>query len=170
MYTQRQAQILRAITQGLDLPTDAASEVRVVQSPGYIDSVIETHDFAAVLMGAIGQAVATVGERRGLGRQRVTVDRRHAGLLFNEIAYFFQSGWQFDISAVHTPVNGVYRTRDGRQIFFNGAYTHLRDGILEYLDCPNERAAIARSVVCHDGEALEDALSSRGLCAAILRS
>lgn len=170
MSTERQAQILTAITQGLDLPTDPASEIRVVQSPGYIDSVIETHDFAAALMGAIGQAVATVGERRGLGSQRVTVDRRHAGLLFNEIAYFFQSGWQFDISAVHTPVNGFYQTRDGRQIVFNGAYAHLRDGILQFLDCPSDRAAIARRVASHDAQALEDELSGLGLCAAILRS
>jgi hypothetical protein len=170
IYTERQAQILTAITHGLGLPADTASEIRVVQSPGYIDSVIETHDFAAVLMGAIGQAVATVGERRGLGSQRVTVDRRHAGLLFNEVAYFFQSGWQFDISAVHTPVNGFYQTRDGRQIVFNGAYAHLREGILQFLDCPNERAAIARRVALHDAQALEDELSGRGLCAAILRS
>jgi CoA-transferase family III len=170
MYTERQTQILTTITQGLGLPADTASEIRVVQSPGYIDSVIETHDFAAVLMGAIGQAVATVGERRGLGSQRVTVDRRHAGLLFNEIAYFFQSGWQFDMSAVHTPVNAFYQTRDGRQIFFNGAYAHLREGILQFLDCPSEHAAIARRVACHDAQALEDELSSRGLCAAILRS
>ena len=49
------------------------------------------------------------------------MDRRHAGLLFNEIAYFFQSGWQFDTALPHTPVNSFYETRDGRQIFFNGA-------------------------------------------------
>jgi hypothetical protein len=170
MYTERQEQIRSAITQGLGLPADTASEIRVIQSPGCIDSGIETHDFAVAVIGAIGQAVATVGERRGLGSQRVTVDRRHAGLLFNEIAYFFQSGWQFDISAVHTPVNGFYRTRDGRQIFFNGAYTHLREGILQFLDCPSERAAIARRVAGHDAQALEDELSGRGLCAAIMRS
>jgi hypothetical protein len=69
MYTRRQAQILTAVTQGLDLPADTASEIRVVQAPTYIDSVIETHDFAAALMGAIGQAVATVGERRGQARR-----------------------------------------------------------------------------------------------------
>jgi hypothetical protein len=72
MYTERQAQILTAITQGLGLSGDTASDIRVVQSPGYIDSVIETHDFAAALMGAIGQAEATVGERRGLGGERLT--------------------------------------------------------------------------------------------------
>jgi hypothetical protein len=170
MFTERQAQIRTALTQGLDLPTDSASEIRVVQSPGYIDSVIETHDFATALIGAIGQTVATVGERRGLGPQRVTIDRRHAGLLFNEIAYFFQGGWQFDISAVHTPVNGFFQTRDNRHIFFNGAYPHLRDGILLFLNCPNDRAAIARQVACHDALALEDDLSGRGLCAAVLRT
>src|SRR3569623_523564 len=170
MYTERQAQIRTAITQGLELPTDSASEVRIVQTPGYIDSVIETHDFATALMGTLGEMVAAIGERRGLGAQRVTVDRRHAGLLFNEIAYFFQDGWQFDISAVHTPMNAFYRTRDERQIFFNGAYSHLRDGILQFLDCPNERAAIARQVAKRDAQALEDELTSRGLCAAILRS
>jgi hypothetical protein len=170
MYTDRQIQILTAITQGLGLPTDPASEVHVVQAPGYIDSVVETHDFAVALMGAIGQAVATVGVRRGLGSQRVTVDRRHAGLIFNEIAYFFQSGWQFDIGAVHTPVSAFYETRDGRSIIFNGAYAHLREGILQFLDCPNEGAAIARRVACHDAQTLEDELSARGLCAVILRS
>jgi hypothetical protein len=95
--------------------------VHVDQSPGDIDSVVETHDIAVVLMGAIGSYVASIGERRGLGRQTGKIDRRHAGLLFNEIAYFFQSGWQFDISAVFTPINGFHRTRDGREIVFNGA-------------------------------------------------
>src|SRR6516162_2987651 len=79
MYNERQTEILTQITQGLDLPADMASEVRVVQTPGCIDSVVETHDFATALMGAIGQAVAAVGERRGLDAQRVTVDRPHAG-------------------------------------------------------------------------------------------
>ncbi len=169
MFSQRQKEILAAITQGLSLP-QYSSPVHVDQTPGYVDSPIEVHDFAVALMGAIGATVAFIGERRGLGAQRVTVDRRHAGLLFNEIAYFFQSGWQFDISAVHTAVNNFYRTRDGRHIFFNGAYQHLRDGILRYLDCPNEPEAIAKSVARCDAQPLEDDLSALGLCAAILRT
>lgn len=169
MYSERQGQILAAITKGVSLP-QSSSEVHVDQTPGYIDSPVEVHDFAVALMGAIGAAVASIGERRGLSAQRMTVDRRHAGLLFNEIAYFFQSGWQFDISAVHTAINGFYRTRDDREIVFNGAYQHLREGILRFLDCPDEREAIARRVARHDAQPLEDELSALGLCAAILRS
>jgi crotonobetainyl-CoA:carnitine CoA-transferase CaiB-like acyl-CoA transferase len=170
MYSERQRQILAEITRGLALPEPAADAVQVEQSPSYIDSVVEVADLAVALMGSIGSTVAAIGERRGLGPQRVTVDRRHAALLFNEVAYFFQSGWQFDIGAVFTPVNGFYRTRDGREIVFNGAYQHLRDGILRFLDCPSDREAIARRVAQRDAQALEDELSALGLCAAIKRS
>jgi hypothetical protein len=170
MYNDRQKQILAEITQGLGLPELGTDAVQVEQSPSYIDSTVETADFGVTLMGAIGSAVTLIGERRGLGTQLVKVDRRHAALLFNEVAYFFQSGWQFDIGEVFTPVNNFYRTRDGREIFFNGAYQHLRNGILRFLDCPSDHDAIARRVAMHDALALEDELSALGLCAAVKRS
>lgn len=170
MYSERQKQILAAITQSLGISGLAWDTVQVEQSPSYIDSVIETADFAATVLGAIGSAVASIGERRGLGKQQVKIDRRHAQLLFNEVAYFFQSGWQVDLSPVFTPVNGFYYTRDDREIFFNGAYQHLREGILRFLDCPSEREAIAKRVAQHDAQPLEDELSALGFCAAIKRS
>ena len=169
VYSERQKKVLGEITQGLRLPP-ATKPVQVEQSPNYIDSVVEAADFAVTLMGAIGSTVATIGERRGLGAQQVKVDRRHAALLFNEVAHFFQSGWQFDISAVFTPVNGFYRTRDNREIVFNGAYAHLRDGILRFLGCPSDREMIAKRVAQYDAQPLEDELSALGLCAAIKRS
>ncbi len=170
MFTTRQTEIFQTMTRGLDLPDLDLGRLQVEQTPSSVESVIETADFAAAALGALGSLVALVGERRGLGKQRITIDRRHAQLLFNEVAYFFQSGWQFDISPVFTPVNGFYPTRDGREIFFNGAYQHLREGILRYLDCPSERAAIAKRVARHDAQTLEDDLSALGLCAAIKRS
>jgi hypothetical protein len=96
MYSKRQKQMLGAITRGLGLAAPEPGAVTVEQSPSYVDSVIETADFAAAALGAVGSTVATIGERRGLGSQQVHIDRRHALLLFNEVAYFFQSGWQFD--------------------------------------------------------------------------
>ena len=41
MYTERQSQILAAVTQGLGLPDEALAAVQVNQSPGYIDSPVE---------------------------------------------------------------------------------------------------------------------------------
>lgn len=170
MYSERQQQMLREITRGLGLPEPAPAAITVEQSPGYVDSVIETADFAVAALGAIGTTVAAIGERRGLGPQQVRIDRRHAQLLFNEVAFFFQSGWQFDLGSVFTPVNRFYRTRDNREIFFNGAYQHLRDGILRFLGCPSDHDAIAGRVAQFDAQALEDELAALGLCAAIKRS
>src|SRR3954447_17375269 len=170
MYSERQQQILREITRGLGLAEPEPSAVIVEQSASYVDSVIETADFAVAALGALGSTVAAIGERRGLGPQQVSIDRRHAQLLFNEVAYFFQSGWQFDLGPVFTPVNSFYRTRDDREIFLNGAYQHLRDGILRFSDCRGDQPAIARRVAQFDAQALEDELSALGLCAAINRS
>jgi hypothetical protein len=91
MYSERQQQILAAITQGLGIFELAGDTVQVEQSPSYIESVVETADFAATVLGAIGSVVASIGERRGLGQQQVKIDRRHAQLLFNEVAYFLAS-------------------------------------------------------------------------------
>jgi crotonobetainyl-CoA:carnitine CoA-transferase CaiB-like acyl-CoA transferase len=170
MYNERQQQILHEITRDLGLTDPGPDAITVEQSSGYVDSVIETADFAVAALGAIGTTVAAIGERRGLGPQQVRIDRRHAQLLFNEVAYFFQSGWQFDLGPVFTPVNSFYRTRDDREIFFNGAYQHLRDGILRFLNCASEHAAIARRVAQFDAQALEDELSALGLCAGIKRT
>jgi crotonobetainyl-CoA:carnitine CoA-transferase CaiB-like acyl-CoA transferase len=74
------------------------------------------------------------------------------------------------MSPVFTPVNEFYRTRDNREIFFNGAYQHLRERILRFLDCPGDREAIAKRVALHDAQTLEDELSALGFCAAIKRS
>jgi hypothetical protein len=42
MYNERQQHILREITRGLGLTEPGLGAVAVEQSPGYIDSVIET--------------------------------------------------------------------------------------------------------------------------------
>ena len=86
MYSERQQQIVSEITRGLGLPEPQPNAVAVEQSPGYVDSVIETADFAVAALGAIGNTVAAIGDRRGLGPQQVRIDRRHAQLLFNEVA------------------------------------------------------------------------------------
>ena len=102
MYNERQLQIVSEITRGLGLTEPAPGAVVVEQSPSYVDSVLEVADFAVAALGTIGSTVAAIGDRRGLGPQQVRIDRRHAQLLFNDVAYFFQSGWQFDLGHLTT--------------------------------------------------------------------
>ncbi len=167
--TETQRQIFDEITRPLGVDFDTGSPLEIIQEPGYIDSPVATHDFAAVALGAFGKATATIGKMRGLGSQSISVDRRHAGLVLNSIAYHFQEGWQLDISPVHTPVNNFFSTKDGRHVMYNGAYPHLREGILNFLNCIGEHDSIADATRCYDAQDLENQLSALGLCTTIVR-
>lgn len=168
--TETQQRIFNEIVEPLEIDFDTESPLEIIQKPGYIDSPVATHDFAAAALGAFGKATATVGQMRGLGSQAIRVDRRHAGLILNSVAYHFQEGWQLDISPVHTPVNNFFETKDGRRVMYNGAYTHLREGILKFLNCVGAHDAIAQATLQYDAQDLEDRLSELGLCTSIVRN
>lgn len=167
--TATQQQIFEEITAPLGVTFDSESPVKIIQQPGYIDSPVASHDFATAALAALGKATATIGQMRGLGSQAMHIDRRHAGLVLNSVAYHFQEGWQLDISPVHTPVNNFFATKDGRHVMYNGAYTHLREGILQFLNCVGEPEAIADATSHYAAQDLEDRLSALGLCTTIVR-
>jgi crotonobetainyl-CoA:carnitine CoA-transferase CaiB-like acyl-CoA transferase len=170
--SERQLGIYRAILEGIQIDPDAYQGVEIGQTPSSLSTTtrIEFADFATAIFAAMGVLVNQLGQLRGLPQQQISIDRRHACMMFNSIAYFFRAGWQVDISAVHTPVNNFFRTRDNRWIFFNGAYPHLRAGLLRFLNSTDDRGAIARAVAQWDAQALEDELGSLNLCAGMLRS
>ncbi|MBT6202783.1 MAG: hypothetical protein HOI34_03675 [Rhodospirillaceae bacterium] len=168
-WNATQQQMFHEISDPLGITYDPGSTLDVVQEPGYIDSPIETHDFATAALGALGMATATIGKMRGLGSQKLRLDRRHAELMLNSVAYHFQEGWQLDISPVHTPVNNFFETKDGRHVVYNGAYTKLREGILKFLNCVGDHDGIAAATMRFDAQDLEDQLSELGLCSAIVR-
>lgn len=132
-------------------------------------SPIAVDDVAAGVFAAFGGLAATLGKLKGLTSQSVLIDRRHAGNTLNGIAWHFQNMYQLDLSAVHTDINGFFPTADGRHVVYNGAYPHLREIILGYLGCPNKRELIARETAKHNAADLEDELSQRGACVAIVR-
>ena len=47
---------------------------------------------------------------------------------------------------IEVPVNSFYETSDGKWMCFNGAYSHLRNGILNYFDAANNMDALAAAV------------------------
>jgi crotonobetainyl-CoA:carnitine CoA-transferase CaiB-like acyl-CoA transferase len=132
-------------------------------------SPIAVDDVAAGVFATFGGLAATLGKMKGLPLQSVSIDRRHAGNTLNGIAWHFQNMYQLDLSPVHTDINGFFPTADGRHIIYNGAYPHLREIILEYLGCPNKRELIARETAKHSAADLENELSQRAACVAIVR-
>jgi hypothetical protein len=56
---------------------------------------------------------------RGLPGQDVTVDRRHALLLFNDPLYHYINGVPILGGEIEVPVNSFYETSDGKWMCFN---------------------------------------------------
>jgi crotonobetainyl-CoA:carnitine CoA-transferase CaiB-like acyl-CoA transferase len=165
-----QASVMEAILSGLDETIDPniTTTIDNGRAPTVV-SPIAVDDIAAGVFATFGGLAATLGKMKGLPSQSIWIDRRHAGITLNSIAWHFQNMYQLDLSAVHTDINGFFPTADGRHVIYNGAYPHLREIILEFLDCPNKRELIARETVKHNAADLEIELSQRGACVTIVR-
>lgn len=132
-----QTQVYDDIAQAAGISTPS-SAITVEQTPSYLKEPVSVADFAVGLVGALGSSVAELGEARGLPSQDISVDRRLATMSLNNAAFNYMNGVLITGGEIIVPVNGFYETRDGKWMCFNGAYPHLRDGILKYFDAPHD--------------------------------
>jgi crotonobetainyl-CoA:carnitine CoA-transferase CaiB-like acyl-CoA transferase len=160
-----QKSIYDAIAKACMLSTPAES-ISVEQTPTYLKEPMGTADFAVGVVSALGASVAELGETRGLPAQQVSVDRRHAVLSLNDGMYHYMNGVMILGGEIMVPVNGFYQARDGRWMCFNGAYPHLRDGILKYFDVPHDQDALIKRIAQHDSAKIEADFETLGLCMA----
>lgn len=164
-----QKKVYETIAKAASLSTPH-TKIKVEDGPTYLKEPVQVADFAAGLIGAFGASAAELGEARGLPSQDISLDRRHAVLSFNDGGYHYINGVIIIGGEITVPVNGFFETRDGRWMCFNGAYPHLRDGILKYFDVPHDQARLIEAVSKHDCDKIEEDFERLGLCAAPLHT
>lgn len=165
-----QRSVFDEITSSLPFSVDPA-KVTVQPGVAYSPSPIKIHDLAAGTMAAFGSVVEHIGRVRGLPEQTMTLNRRHCGLALNSGQMHFLNGYGtlMDTWPIG-PDNGTYRTADDRYATMIGLHPHLRDGLLNFLGCPNSADAIANVVATRSAEKLEDDAAAAGLALGIVRS
>jgi crotonobetainyl-CoA:carnitine CoA-transferase CaiB-like acyl-CoA transferase len=144
--------------------------IAVEDTPTFLKEPVSIADFAVGIVGALGTSAAELAEARGLPSQEVSVDRRHAVLTFNDGLYHYMNGVIILGGEIMVPVNGFYQARDGKWMCFNGAYPHLRDGILKYFDAPHDQDALIKQIAKHDSAKIEADFEKLGLCMAPLNT
>ncbi|MGO9682508.1 MAG: CoA transferase [Beijerinckiaceae bacterium] len=162
---ENQQKIYNAIAAAAALKTPF-DRIAVEQTPTFLQDPVRVADFAAGLFSAFGASIAEVGVSRGLPGQDVAVDRRHATLLFNDANYHYLNGVLILGGEIEVRVNSFYETSDGKWMCFNGAYSHLRNGILNYFDAANNMDALAAGVRKHSAAEIEADFEKLGLCVA----
>jgi len=150
------------------LLTTKADAIQVEQTPTFLKEPIQVADFATAVVAATGASVAELGEERGLPAQKISVDRRHATLTTNNAGFHYLNGVMILGGEIMVPANAFYEARDGRWMCFNGAYPHLRDGILNYFDAANSVEALSKKVAQHESAKIEEDFERMGLCTAPL--
>ena len=121
----------------------------------------------AAALAALGAAVARFGELRGLPRQQVSVNLRHAALSLRSARYLRIDGKP--LPPVWDPLSGFYPVRDG-WISIHCNFPNHRDAAMKVLQSPPDRKEAERKSASWNGEALEDAIHAAAGCAGFVRT
>ena len=108
-----------------------------------------------------------IGSRR---RQHISVDMKAALNSINGLNNIYQSGHHVDTGFLNEPTLGFYPTLDSKWIFILGLFPNLRDGLLTFLNCAHNKAAIGEAIVKWNAQELEDKLAEHDLSGGMLRT
>ncbi|ARP83021.1 hypothetical protein CAL12_20840 [Bordetella genomosp. 8] len=104
-------------------------------------------------------------------RQTVAIDWMQAAASLNPGHFQTQNGYSLPALSLLTELKAdFYRTADQRWFFPIGSYPHLRDGVLELLDCANTPAALGRAIGRWKADDLETAFEEKRLPGVYARS
>jgi crotonobetainyl-CoA:carnitine CoA-transferase CaiB-like acyl-CoA transferase len=142
-------------------------QLTLANGPDVLPTSIPIEDMASAALGAVGLAVEALWEERGGTPQTVTVNRSAAGLSMESADYLRVDGQTIDR---WDPVTGFYPTLNDSWVYLHGNFPHLRDGLLDLFQVPNDRDAVARAISQWDPAALETEAIARGLCASLVRN
>jgi crotonobetainyl-CoA:carnitine CoA-transferase CaiB-like acyl-CoA transferase len=159
---------LASVWRDIGMPEDALADLQLQGADPVLPSsfAIGTAAQAAIAASALG--ATTIGRLRGLPRQSVSADMRHAATEFHSERWLLVNGqppgdpWD--------KIAGTYQCRDGRWVRLHTNFPHHREGVLRLLGCEYDRAAVAAALQRWDALAFEDAAAEAGLCVTAMRS
>jgi hypothetical protein len=128
---------------------------------------------SAVAQLLIGVAASSIWKARTGLSTDVAVDIVDALHFLHPTHFVEQQGRPINVGAEHIDVNNLFLCRDNRHIMLEAGppYAKLLKGYVNFFDCGDNKASIAREVAKWDSLELEEALSKVGLpaCRAFTR-
>jgi len=150
---------------------DIARRLRFYGTIPSFDSAHKLTLSAAAAIGAYAAAIEHWWHLAGGQRQVIGIDWMQAASGLNPGQFQKQSGYLLPALSLLTELKAdFYRTRDDRWFFPIGSYPHLRDGVLELLQCPNTVDGLQAAIGKWDALALEEAFAERKLPGAYART
>lgn len=167
--------ILEQVLAGLGMAEVLELPFAVDREPTVIDTRFRVDEAATAVCLAGGLLTSRIHELQTGERQAIRVNSAHAALTTLSFLLQTQNGYPICYPDTHRtwpfyPIMDAYRTKDGRWLYIAGVYPHLRDGLMDILDAPNNAPALARAVGRWPAADLEREINARELCGTIVRS
>jgi crotonobetainyl-CoA:carnitine CoA-transferase CaiB-like acyl-CoA transferase len=124
----------------------------------------------AAIVAAQGLMISKLWEMKTGSKQTVQVDTQEAAVNLTSFLHQRQNGHPIPFSEPSYPTVGFYQAKDGRWVFLNGGYPHLRNIILTTLDAANNSEAIKKSVAQWNSFELEEKVAGLDGCVDVMRS
>lgn len=149
---------------------DAAelAEVHIEGADPELPSIFRVGEAAAVTVAAAGAAAARLWALRTGESQSVSVSVRHALAAFRSQAYLLIDG-----EPPPSPwgrISGYYDTADGRTVQLHANFPHHHQGLVDLLQCSDDKHSVATALRCREAALFEEAATSRGLPVGAVRS
>jgi crotonobetainyl-CoA:carnitine CoA-transferase CaiB-like acyl-CoA transferase len=160
--------VLAALWREAGMPAEFLDDARLDGAEPVLPSSFAVGTAAQTAIAASALAAATIGTMRGLPRQIVGVDMRHAATEYHSERWMEVAG--SPQPELWDKVAGTYQCGDGRWVRVHANFPHHRDGVLRLLGCPREREAVASALKERTAFGFEDEAAAAGLCVTAMRS
>jgi hypothetical protein len=153
------------------LDADAADRLRFFGAVPAFDTPHKLTLAAASAVGVYALGIEQWWRIAANQAQTIGIDWMQAACSLNPGHFQTQSGYALPALSLLTELKAdFYQTADGRWFFPIGSYPHLRDGVLELLQCANTVEALGAAIGRREAGELEEAFARRKLPGIYARS
>ncbi len=167
--TEFSSEISIEILEGVGFSNLKTQEINFTGLPVAHNLSFPIDEIMAGVQGAFGALIVEIWKLKTGEEQMVTIDIFHAYISISATLFVNQEGYFLTPWDHHYPTVGLYKTKDGRDIFLHGGHSSLRDKILNVLHSPNDPQHITAAVLKRDALELEEAIAAAAGCAAVVR-
>nr|MCS5605168.1 CoA transferase [Alphaproteobacteria bacterium] len=159
---------LGSICEQIQLPQNNIEALELTGDDPVLPSSFKIGVAAQSAIATAAMAANEIWHQRTGKRQKIKCDMGHAAIEFRSERYQRINGkpppnlWD--------KIAGTYQTGDGRWVRLHTNFAHHRDGILDLLDCENNRDAVNEALSNWKGQQFEDAIAECGLVATMMRT
>lgn len=167
IYSLRERQLpdLEKLIKDYDLHSSFSGNVfiegadPIIKSPHRLGSAVST------LLAFQAAAAAAIWNCRTGQQSDISLNILDAIHFLHPTHFIWQSGHHIHLGAENVPTNGIYPTKDGRNVMIEAGppYPKLMNGYLNFFDCGNNRESLGKAIAKYDAEDLQEKLSNFGL-------